>query len=304
MHPALVRSIFDSYHSKFAKETAKTFEISVYLANYAWQRWCRALEALPVAHRHEVYAVCQMSWKTALTKFRHTASELRWLCRHWRQSLRAQAVRAGLSAGLLTVRRANALRIFALYAPARSITGSVYDDACLYIKMAVTAARERRYGRCHGELTSRELAREQRSDFAWVFKTLQSMGHDHIVECFGRFGIDFPQSMLVDIRAPTAASTGAPEGSRSRYAAGEQGFKRRLQGDTLLLSAAATSLPNRDRGTRCRACKRLGKPLQSSKMERLRAQWTIMIAAWVALRHPATSYAEDDGVVPCPVASR
>src|SRR5260370_27753772 len=29
MHPALVRSIFDSYHPKFAKETASTFAINV-----------------------------------------------------------------------------------------------------------------------------------------------------------------------------------------------------------------------------------------------------------------------------------
>src|SRR5260370_34802909 len=128
-----------------------------------------------------------MSWKTALTKFRHTASELRWLCRHWRQSLRAQAVRAGLSAGLLAVRRANALRIFALYAPVGSITGSVYDDAYLYMETAVASVRDPKFkfGRYCGELTSRELARVKRSDFAWVFEMLRSMRLYQILECFG-----------------------------------------------------------------------------------------------------------------------
>jgi hypothetical protein len=194
MHPTLVRSIFDSYCVKFAEETAETFGISVYVANYAWQRWCRTLEALSAAHRHEVYAVCQVSWKAAQSKFgQHNASELRWICRHWRRGLSIRNGETRLSTELRAEQRANALSLFALYAPAGSITGSVYEDACVYMESALAVARGpgSKFGRYIGELTSRELARVQRSDFAWVFEMLRSMHRYQVLECFGQLGVEF-----------------------------------------------------------------------------------------------------------------
>jgi hypothetical protein len=140
LHPAVVRSIFTSYSSSFAKHTANAFQTSVYLVNYAWQRWCRRLEALPERHQREVYAAFQISWKVALASFEHNARELTWICRYWRQRLAARVLQARLTEDLLAERRAHALRLFAQLAPDRSITGSIYDDVCLYMEVAVAAA--------------------------------------------------------------------------------------------------------------------------------------------------------------------
>jgi hypothetical protein len=191
--PSGIRAIFTSYCTRYAKETAKALKINKYEANYAWQSWCRRLEALPEAHRHEVYSVCQVSWTIALVRFRHNASELMWLCRHWRQSHSLRASRARESAALLVERRTNALRIFAMYAPAGSITGSLYDDICRYLDIAISAANKPGFNarRYFGELTQKELARKRRSDFEWVFEMLKAMYTHQVVECFGQNGIDF-----------------------------------------------------------------------------------------------------------------
>jgi hypothetical protein len=193
MDRSTIKDIFISYSTKYAKETASIFKISKYVANYAWQRWCRTLEALPEAYRHEVYRACHASWKMALTKFGHTGSELMWLCRHWRQSLQLRAATVRASAAHLIKRRTNAMRMFALYAPAGSITGSLYDDTCAYLDIAIFSANKPSFnlGRYFGELTQKELARTRRSDFAWVLAMLKSMYTHQVMECFGQNGADF-----------------------------------------------------------------------------------------------------------------
>jgi hypothetical protein len=193
MYLSKARQIFTSYSSKPARETATTFGITSYVANYAWQRWCRVLESLPETHRHEVYTVRQASWQTALAKFDHNVQELRWICRHWRRGRAAEALRDQASAERKAECRAHALHLFAQYAPVGSLTGSIYEDVCLYMGMAIADARRPGFnpGRYFGELTQRELAKVRRSDYAWVFETLQLMYELQVMDCFGQPGVDF-----------------------------------------------------------------------------------------------------------------
>jgi hypothetical protein len=154
---------------------------------------CRSLEALPEANRYEVYTVCQRSWRTALETFSHNASELRWICRHWRTVNAQGSADMAMHDETRAAHRLEALRIFSLFAPLGSLTGSLYDDACLYIKKALSSAKSQafRYGHYRGELGRQELARTRRSDYAWVFETLKLMSRQQISTCFGQEGKDF-----------------------------------------------------------------------------------------------------------------
>jgi hypothetical protein len=188
-----IRKVFVSYSTESALIAAGLHGISKYQANFCWQRWCRQLEALPETYRQQVYEACQRSWQKALATLGHNAGELRWICRHWRLSEGLRTAAVSTRRAEQAARRGEALRIFALFAAPGSLTGSLYDDASLYIDKALASARRRefRVGYYRGELAGRELAQSRRSDYAWVYEMLRLMQSLQVITCFGQEGIDF-----------------------------------------------------------------------------------------------------------------
>jgi hypothetical protein len=188
-----IRKIFVSYSTESAPIVAGLHGISKYQANFCWQRWCGQLEALSETHHQQVYEACQRSWQRALATLGHNAAELRWICRHWRLGHDLRVAAGSIRKAELAARRDEALRVFTLFAPPSGLTGSLYDDTCLYIAKALASAKRRdfRIGCYRGELASRELAVVRRSDFAWVDEMLRSMQSLQVITCFGMDGINF-----------------------------------------------------------------------------------------------------------------
>jgi hypothetical protein len=98
---------------------------------------------------------------------------------------------------------------FEEYAPYDSLTGNILDDVKEYIQIAINLSFERSLATTsfqrsfetngyRGELTQPELALKKRSDFGWVFETLQAMPQDLVLPCFGDAGKTF----LVSVKPP------------------------------------------------------------------------------------------------------
>jgi hypothetical protein len=188
-----IRKIFVIYSTESAPIAAGLHGISTYQANFCWQRWCRRLEALPETHHQQVYEACQRSWQRALATLGYNAAELRWICRHWRLGADLRAAAGSIREAEQAARRDEALRVFTLFAPLGSLTGSLYDDACLYIDKALASAKRKDFRVRHyrRELTRRELALVRRSDYAWIYEMLRLMQSHEVITCFGQEGIDF-----------------------------------------------------------------------------------------------------------------
>jgi hypothetical protein len=190
---AQARQIFNSYCLVGSKKTSEAFAISVYLSHFVRLRWRRLLEALPEVHRREVYELCQISWRAARQRFDRSASELHWICQHWRKGLQARAAELLAYQTIRAESRAHALAIFAQYAPIGSFTGSVYDDASFYMDSAIADAADpsRYFGLETGELSSLELSLKKRSDYEWVHRMVLAMHPQQVSECFGPIGEKF-----------------------------------------------------------------------------------------------------------------
>jgi hypothetical protein len=203
METITVRRIFESYALDKAGKTAKRFGISVYLANAVWQRWCRHLEREPEARREEVFNLSQVSVEFAMEKFGYTKGEVLRICWHWRKGLAARAEGAELAEAAKSELIATATLLFRLYAPVRSLTGSIYEDVKLYIAWALNVIGEDSWesGRYPGEFTADELSLgKQRSNFRWVYETLSAMNKDHVKMCFPKTGEDFLEACKRTLR--------------------------------------------------------------------------------------------------------
>ena len=193
METVTARRIFESYALDKAKRTAKRFGISVYEANFIWQRWCRRLERKPENHRHQVFVMAQVSPDRAMKKFDYSKAEVLRICWHWKESLTAQVKRSEAAGAAMSAQIAAARSLFQQYAIGR-LTGSIYDDVKLYLDWALDSIREDTWesGRYPGEFTQHELSSgKKRSDYRWVYETLCAMHPDHVTACFPKTGKHF-----------------------------------------------------------------------------------------------------------------
>ena len=188
----VARRIFESYALEGAKKTAKRFGISVYTANFVWQRWCRRLERKPESHRQQVFAMAQVSVRFAMDRFDYTKGEVLRICLHWKKGAAKRAEEEEIAEAATSEAIAAARSLFQQYAPMKSATGSIYDDVKLYIQWALNGINEDsgESGRYPpGEFTLKELASgEKRSDYKWVYETLRAMHPDHVKACFPKAG--------------------------------------------------------------------------------------------------------------------
>ena len=200
----VARRIFESYALEGAKKTAKRFGVNVYEANAIWQHWCRRLERKPEEQRREVFTLAQLSPERAMSKFDYTMAEVLRICRHWREGTAKRAEAAEIAEAATSEMIAAARSLFEQYAPAASTTGSVYEDAKLYIGWSLADITEdsEESGRYPpGEFTPHELASgKKRSDYKWVYETLCAMQPDHVNACFPKTGQDFLRACKQTLR--------------------------------------------------------------------------------------------------------
>jgi hypothetical protein len=136
------RRIFESYALDGAKKTAKRFAISVYEANAVWQRWCRRLERKPENHRKEVFTTAQRSMALALDQFDYNKGEILRICWHWKRGLAAKSEANAAAEAQMSALVAETSLLFQRYAPPGSYSGSLYEDAKIYINFALSCANQ------------------------------------------------------------------------------------------------------------------------------------------------------------------
>lgn len=128
--------------------------------------------------------------------------EILRICWHWKSGLTARAEANAAAEAQMSASVAEASLLFQRYAPQGSLSGSLYEDAKIYIASALSCANQEGWesGRYPGELTPDELSTgKKRSDYKWVYETLRAMQVDHIRACFGRDGMNFLQTCKLSL---------------------------------------------------------------------------------------------------------
>lgn len=193
METKLVRRVFISYASNRAATPAR-FDITIYVANYAWQRWCRRLKRLPLAMRRDIYCLSQTSSDVAGEKYGLHKMEVLQICRDWRLALEGKVERDASASISNQMSAEEILQKLKEYAPIGSFTHSILEVAKDYLFDAVELISDLSWqeGRWEGEFTAKELGGPRtRSDYWWLYQCLLNMTPREVATSFGAIGGKF-----------------------------------------------------------------------------------------------------------------